>query len=60
MGCEKAGKEETLAFSVTVGYAMKTLLEVNNLVLFAGVAEWLTRWPRDLALKYIEGWIEDK
>jgi len=24
------------------------------------VAEWLTRWPRDLALKYIEGWIEDK
>jgi hypothetical protein len=39
---------------------MKTLLEVNNLVLFAGVAEWLTRWPRDLALKYAEGWIEDK
>lgn len=36
-----------MAFPIAFNFKMKTLLEREALFYFAGVAEWLTRWPRD-------------
>jgi hypothetical protein len=47
MGRKKLKKKKHWFF-LQSAYHLKTLSEENDLASSAGVAEWLTRWPRDL------------